>query len=168
MKIQNSLTIALACFLLAVSSTQAAKKPAEKAGQPLQKEEVIELLAKMDKAVIARDAKALENLIAKDVKIQVVAPTAQGMQPMDFGHDEYLKLMSSTFEGASSYQVKRQDVAVTTSPDGKAVATDLLFETIQTKNKEIRSISNERLVFGRVDGQLKLLGLSSTVVSSNE
>jgi hypothetical protein len=155
--------------LLAVSSSPwAAKKPADKAGHALNRSQVIDVLALMDKAVTARDVDGLMDQLAKDVKVQIATPTAQGMQPMNFGREEYRKLMADAFAGASAYQVKRQDVAITPSPEGRAVATDILFETIRMKDREIRTISNERLVFGREDGKLKLLGLTSTIISSNE
>lgn len=168
MQKKPSLTALLAAMLLVVGPAGAAKKESKPASGQAERQEVLSVLARMDKAMGERDAAAYMAQIDPTVEIHLNTPTSQGPQQMKFSFEEYRQMVASSFADASSYQVRRQDVNVMPMPEGKVMVTDLLFENIAMKGKEAKTITSERMLFARRAGSIKLIAFGGNVISSSK
>ena len=142
------------------------KHKVESAG--LTQQQVTQFLQQLDDQAMQKNANGVMEHFDASAQVVVLAPTPQGPQPMNFGFEDYRKLMESTLSSAGEYKVRRQDVAVHVSGADKAVVTDINFETLVTQSKTIKTIANEQMEIVRVDGKLKLTRLNSQVLSTTE
>lgn len=159
--------LVMACCLLAANAAGAAKKEGKKSGG-IRREEVLAVIGHMDKSMNERNAGAYMAMIDPAAEFHLNTPTSQGPQAMNFNYEDYRRMVSSSFADAASYQVRRQDLTVTPLPDGKVMATDLLFENIRMKDREFKTITSERMLFERRGANVKLMGLGANVVSSTK
>ena len=164
---KTSVVLHLCGVLFSVNAAGAAKPDGKKTADADRKE-VVELMGRMDRAMTARNIADYMALIDSSAEFHLNTPTSQGPQAMNFNYEEYRQMVASSFADASSYQVRRQDLQVTALPEGKMMATDLLFESIKMKDREFKTITSERMLFARKGGAFKLIGLGSNVVSSTK
>jgi hypothetical protein len=158
----------LAALAGATAPVSAAKKAAKPAAEQVDRQAVLDAIARMDKAMGERNAAAYLAQIDPAAEIHLNTPTSQGAQQMKFSYEEYRQMVASSFADAIFYQVRRQDVTVTPMLEGKALVTDLLFEHIAMKGKESKTITSERMLFARRDGVYKLIAFGGNVVSSSK
>lgn len=161
--------IALLTFL-SIAPVWAAKAGEDPAApqRPLAKAEVTAALGTLDRALRARDLAAYMDVIAPEAELHLVSPVAETRQDMTVSYQDYRGMMAASFADAQTYEVKRQSVSVTLLPDGRALATDLLLETIRMKGKTFKSITSERLMFARKGGKAKVVGLAAELISSSQ
>jgi hypothetical protein len=156
----------LMAVFFSVQPVEAAKKHKVESG--VTQEQVTKFLQQMDDQAMQKNVNGFMGHFEASAQIVVLAPTPQGLQPMNFGFEDYRKLMDTTLLSASDYKVRRQDVAVHLSGADKAIVTDINFETLVTRNKTIKTIANEQMEIVRTGGELKLTRLNSQVLSTTE
>jgi hypothetical protein len=156
----------LTAAFLSIQPVEAAKK--QKAASALTPEQVTQFLQQLDDQAMQKNVNGVMTHFDASAQVVVLAPTPQGPQPMNFGFEDYRKLMDSTLSSATDYKVRRQDVAVHVSGADKAIVTDINFETLATPNKTIKTIASEQMEIVRVGGELKLTRLNSQVLSTTE
>lgn len=158
-----------AVLMIALFTAQpvpAAKKHKPESG--LTQEQVTQFLQQMDEQAMQKNVSGLMECFDASAQVVILTPTPMGPQPMNFGFEDYRKLMDGTLSSANDYKVRRQDVNVHVSGADKAVVTDINFETLVTKSKTIKTIANEQMEIVRADGKLKLTRLNSQVLSTAE
>lgn len=166
---KKATVLALLTFLnvTPVWAAKAGENPAA-AQRPLAKAEVTAALGRLDQALRARDLDAYMSVIDPEAELHLVSPVAETRQDMTVSYPDYRGMMAASFADAQAYEVKRQSVSVTLLPDGRALATDLLLETIRMKDKTFKSITSERLMFARKGGKAKVVGLAAELISSSQ
>ncbi len=167
MKTRVACTLLLCGVLFSIDAAGAAKQDGKKIAD-VDRREVMELIGRMDRAMTERNVADYMALIDPAADFHLNTPTSQGPQAMNFNAEEYRQMVASSFGDASAYQVLRQDLQVTALPEGKMMATDLLFENIKMKDREFKTITSERMLFARKGGAFKLIGLGANVVSSTK
>ncbi|TAN47299.1 MAG: hypothetical protein EPN21_17860 [Methylococcaceae bacterium] len=155
---KHTLTLIL---LLTIGTAQA-----ETAQATIKEEEVKALLQTMDSALQRKDIDGALQWVAAHAQIRLAVSTAQGPQILPLGRNEYREILNTTLSEATGYKVERQAPSITLGKDGKALYTDFAAETIQTKDKKTRTLSQERMLLEKVDGQLKIMVLESSVLTS--
>lgn len=93
--------------------------------------------------------------------------SAEGPQILPLGRNEYGDMLKTTLSDVQNYRLERKAPLVTLLKDGKALYTDLVTETIETKNKKTRNLNQERAVLERLDGKAKIIMLESSVIMTN-
>ncbi|QFY43461.1 hypothetical protein F6R98_13235 [Candidatus Methylospira mobilis] len=158
----------LAALLFGNQPALAANKHKAEAAAGLTQQQVTQFLQQLDDQAMQKNVNGVMAHFDATAQVVVLAPTPQGPQPMNFGFEDYRRLMEATLSSAGEYKVRRQDVAVHVSGADKAVVTDINFETLVTQAKTIKTIANEQMEIVRVDGKLKLTRLNSQVLSTTE
>ena len=158
--------VVMTAVFFSMQPVEAAKKHKVESG--LAQEQVTQFLQQMDDQAMQKNVNGFMGHFDASAQVVVLAPTPQGLQPMNFGFEDYRKLMEATLSSASDYKVRRQDVAVHLSGADKAIVTDINFETLVTQSKTIKTIANEQMEIVRVGGELKLTRLNSQVLSTTE
>lgn len=154
-------TIALA-LLLAAGTALAGEKPAQ-----LKENEVKAVIQAMDAALQKKDIEGALGQIAETAQIRIAVSSAQGPQILPLGRKEYGDMLATTLSDVTNYRLERKAPVVTLLKDGKALYTDLVTETIETKDKKTRNLNQERAVLERLDGKAKIIMLESSVIMSN-
>lgn len=154
-------TIALA-LLLAAGAALAGEK-----STPLKEAEVKAVIQAMDTALKKKDIEAALGDIAATAQIRIAVNSAQGPQILPLGRKEYGDVLATTLSDVTDYRIERKAPLVTLLKDGKALYTDLVTETIETKDKKTRNLNQERAVLERLDGKAKIIMLESSVIMSN-
>jgi hypothetical protein len=158
--------VVLLAVLVGAQPVAAAKKHKVESG--ITQEQVTQFLQQMDDQAAQKNVGGVMAHFDASAQVIVLAPTPQGPQPMNFGFEDYRRLMDETLSRASEYKVRRQDVTVRASGADKAIVTDINFETLMTQSKTIKTIANEQMEIVRVGSGLKLTRLNSQILSTTE
>jgi len=153
---------------MAASVEAAQSVPGQAASQALSQKRVKALIDQLDQALRKRDIAAYMNLIDPAAEFHVVALVAGAQQAMAAGYDDYRRLLTESLADAKDYQMRRQSLSITLLPDGRALVTDMLLETLKSERKTFKSITSERFLVASRQGQLKVVGLASEQISSSQ
>lgn len=148
-------------LLLTAGMAQAEVAPAS-----IKEADIKAMLQAMDSALQRKDIDGALQYVAANAQIRLAVSSAQGPQILPLGRNEYREVLRTTLSDATGYKVERQAPSITLGKDGKALYTDFAAETIQTQDKKTRTLSQERMLLESVDGQVKIIQMESSVLTS--
>lgn len=149
-------------LLLSSNIALTAESPA-----PLPEADVKAVIQAMDAALQKKDIDGALAQIAETAQIRLAISTAQGPQILPLDRKQYREVLATTLSDAIGYRIERKAFLVTPIKEGKALFTDFISETIQTKDKQTRTLSQERMLLERVEGKIKITMLESSVLTTS-
>jgi hypothetical protein len=128
--------------------------------------EVTAAIQAMDAAMQKKDVDAALKTVAETAQIRLGVTTDKGPEVLPLGRKEYREVLNTTLADAEQYRIERKAALVTPLKDGKVLYTDFVSEIIRSRGKETRTLSQERFLLERLNGQVQITVLESSVLSS--
>lgn len=128
--------------------------------------EVTAAIQAMDAALQKKDIDTALKAVAETAQIRLGVTTDKGPEILPLGRKEYRDVLNTTLADAEQYRIERKAPLVTQLKDSKVLYTDFVSEIIRSRGKETRTLSQERFLLERQDGQVRITVLESAVLSS--
>jgi hypothetical protein len=138
------------------------------ASAPLAAEELTErdlraFIAKLDDAIAQRDVDTILARIAEHARISVTVTVFGQTQTLRMNKTEYRQMLTTAWNGASSYEYHRSNEKITIAGDQATITADI-DESIVVEGRKVDTKARERATVESFDGTLMLTQLVANQV----
>jgi hypothetical protein len=147
-------TLLLACALLG---------SAPLAAEELTERDLKAFIVTMDDAIARRDADTIIGRIAEHAIISATVTVFGQTQTLRMNKTQYRQMLTTTWNGASSYEYERSNEKIVIDGDQAMITADIA-ESIVIEGKQVDTKARERVTVESFDGTLMLTQLVANQV----
>ena len=135
--------------------------PATAAANAISKDEVREMLAAMDAAVLAEDMNTFGDYLSEDIKMTIDVQNQGNIYRRTMGKQDFLTALYQSLIRLDAYELTRENIKIKIKSPTTAAVTSRLIETIIIGDRQSTGVTHDNFIIERIGGSLQVTAFSS-------